>query len=237
MAANEKSTTQVDTPNLAQRLTAEAIGTFLLLAAIVGSGIMAQTLSGGNVGLELLANSIAVGAMLVVLISSFGPISGAHFNPVVTVVFLLRSEITAFAAAAYILVQVGAAIAGTIAAHLMFDMDPVTWGTKVRSGPGQWLGEVIATFALVYTILACVKFKPETVPYAVGLVIIGGFWYTSSTSFANPAVTIARAFTDSFANIQPADVGMFIASQFFGMIVAVAVSSFLLGRARSSSDR
>lgn len=213
--------------SLIRQCAAEAIGTFLLLATIVGSGIMAERLSGDLTALALLANSVAVGSILVVLILCLGPVSGAHFNPAVTFVFWLRREISAPTAAAFVAVQVLAAIVGTMAAHFMFEMDLVTWGTHARSGPSQWLAEGIATFALVFTILACVKFRPDCVAFAVGLVIVAGFWYTSSTSFANPAVTIARGFTDSFASIAPADVVPFIVAQLAAAALALGTGCWL----------
>lgn len=197
----------------ARELTAEALGTAFLVATVIGSGIMGERLSGGNEALALLANALATGAILVVLIAVFAPVSGAHFNPAVTLAFLLRKETTAAKAAAFMAAQIAAGIAGAVLAHLMFGLDPVQLGTHARWGAGQWLGEAVATFALVFTILACARQRPEIVPYAVGLVITAGYWYTSSTSFANPAVTIARTFTDTFTAIRPVDAVPFVAVQ------------------------
>lgn len=211
----------------AQELAAEALGTAFLVATVVGSGIMAEQLSGGNTGLALLANALATGAILVVLIAVFSPVSGAHFNPAVTLAFVLQGQTPAAKGAAFVLVQIAAGVSGTIVAHLMFSLDPVQLGTHVRTGPGQWLGEVVATFALVFTILACVRHRPEIVPYAVGLVITAGYWYTSSTSFANPAVTIARTLTDTFASIRPADAPVFVAVQLLTAAMAVAIDRWM----------
>lgn len=212
---------------LSRACLAEAIGTFILLAAIVGSGIMGDTLSDGNDGVALLANSVATGAILVVLILSLGPISGAHFNPAVTFAFWLNGKIGLMRGLLFIGVQVVSAILGVIVAHLMFDLDPITLGTHTRTGMGNWIGEAIASFALVFTIFACVRTRPDVVPYAVGLVIVAGYWYTASTSFANPAVTLARSFTDSFASIRPEDVPHFVFLQFVFAAIAVLVAVFL----------
>lgn len=206
-----------------QSLLAEAIGTFFLLATVVGSGIMGETLAGGNVALALLGNTIATGAVLVVLILVFGPLSGAHFNPAVTLVFLARGEIGAKRAALFILVQTAAGVLGVLAAHGMFELDLIQIGVKARTGPAQWLSEGIATFGLLMTILGCVRHRVEAVPYAVGLYITAGYWFTSSTSFANPAVTIARSFSDTFAGIAPADAPAFIAAQIVGAALAFLV--------------
>ena len=175
-----------------QKLTAEALGTALLLSVVVGSGIMGDALSGGNDGLALLGNTIATGTGLVILIMIFGPVSGAHFNPAVTFSFYLRKEISAASTIAFIAVQIIGGIFGVLLAHLMFDLDIIQQSVKPREGGGQIAGEAVATFGLVLTILGCIRFRPESVPYAVGLFITAGYWFTSSTSFANPAVTIAR---------------------------------------------
>ena len=211
-----------------RRLAAEFIGTAFLLATVVGSGIMGETLAGGNVALALLGNTIATGAILVVLILIFGPLSGAHFNPAVTLSFLLRREITAGEALVYVGVQVAAAICGAMAAHIMFAEPVLMISTHARTGVGQWFAEFIATFGLVATILGCVRFRPDAVPYAVGLFITAGYWFTASTSFANPAVTIARTLTDTFSGIAPMDAPAFIAAQLVGAVAATLVFGWLL---------
>jgi glycerol uptake facilitator-like aquaporin len=214
--------------NLARRLTAEFIGTFFLLAAVVGSGIMADNLSGGNDALALLANAIATGAALTVLILIFGPISGAHFNPSVTLSFLISKQITATEGAAYIVIQIAGGVLGVVIAHLMFGLPLVQDSTIARTGLGQYVGEFVATFGLLATILGCLRFRAEVVPFAVGLYITSAYWFTSSTSFANPAVTIARGLSDTFAGIQMADVPMFIVMQLVGAVVATLVFGWLL---------
>jgi glycerol uptake facilitator-like aquaporin len=196
-----------------RKLAAEWLGTFSLLATVIGSGIMAERLAGGNVAIALLGNTIPTGAILVVLITIFGPISGAHFNPAVTLAFALRREIAPRDACLYVVVQVIGGIAGVFAAHVMFDNALIDPSTTVRTGTGQWVGEFVATFGLVGTILACLKARADAVPMAVGLYITAAYWFTSSTSFANPAVTIARGFSNTFAGISPADVGSFVAVQ------------------------
>ena len=208
-------------PPLTHRVASEFLGTAFLLAAIVGSGIMAQRLAGGNVALALLCNTIATGAILPVLILMFGSVSGAHFNPAVSVAFALRGQLPWRVVALYVAVQVAAAIAGAWIAHLMFDLPLLQISTTIRSGPGQWLAEAIATFGLLLTIFGCLARAPSAVPYAVGLYITSAYWFTASTSFANPAVTIARSLSDTFAGIAPAGVPAFIAAQFAGMVVAV----------------
>lgn len=208
---------------MARRLFAEWLGTLFLLAVVVGSGIMAERLSGGNVAIALLGNTIPTGAILVVLILIFGPISGAHFNPAVTLAFALRGEITARDSILYVGVQILGAIAGVIIAHAMFDNPLFDPSTTARTGTGQWIGEFVATFGLVATILGCIKARPEAVPYAVGLFITAGYWFTSSTSFANPAVTIARGMTNTFAGIDPAHIAAFITVQLIGASVATFV--------------
>jgi glycerol uptake facilitator-like aquaporin len=213
--------------DLPRRLLAEALGTAFLLATVVGSGIMAERLAAGNVALALLANAIPTGAILVVLITIFGPISGAHFNPVVTLCFVMRRAISAPDALAYVALQLVGAAIGTWCAHLMFDMPILMLGATARAGIGQWTGEAVATFGLVITILACVRFHPEAVAAAVGLYITAAYWFTSSTSFANPAVTVARALTDSFAGIRPADVPAFLFAQLAGALAATLVADWL----------
>jgi len=216
-------------PDLSRRLVAEAIGTAFLLATVVGSGIMAERLAGGNVAIALLGNTLATGAILMVLILIFGPISGAHFNPAVTLSFLIRREITAAHAGIYVIVQVIAGIVGAAIAHLMFDLPALMVSTTTRTGAGQWIGEMVATFGLVATILGCLKARPSAVPYAVGLFISAGYWFTSSTSFANPAVTVARTMTDTFSGILPAHAPAFIAAQVVGAVLATAVFAWMGG--------
>lgn len=206
--------------SLGRRLSAEAIGTFLLLATVVGSGIMGESLAGGNIAIALLGNTLATGAILVVLILALGPLSGAHFNPAVTFVFALRREIGVRDGFAYALVQVFAGLAGVLVAHMMFDLPLLQTSTHVRTGVGQWVSEGLATFGLVFTILACLRSRPEAVPYAVGLFITAGYWFTASTSFANPAVTVARAITDTFSGIAPENIFGFVLAQFAGAAVA-----------------
>lgn len=211
---------------LGRRLAAETLGTAFLLAAVVGSGIMAAKLSGGNGALALLCNTIPTGAMLVVLILIFGPISGAHFNPAVTLTFAFRHEFERRDVIPYLAAQVIGGIAGAWAAHLMFDLPLWQLSQTSRSGPGQWLAEGIATFGLVATILGCRAFARDAVPYAVGLYITAAYWFTASTSFANPAVTVARSLSDTFAGIAPAHAPAFIAAQFAGAIAATALASW-----------
>jgi len=220
-------------PSLAQRAFAECLGTAFLLAGVVGSGIMAANLAGGNGALALLCNTLPTGAILAVMILTFGPISGAHFNPAVSIAFALRRELPPSTAAVYIGAQVLGAIAGVWAAHLMFELPLWQFSTTVRAGPGQWLAESVATFGLLLTIFGCVARTPAAVPYAVGLYIVSAYWFTASTSFANPAVTIARSFSDTFAGIAPAGVIAFITAQLIGMAVAVLVGRWLW-RSRTS---
>ncbi|MEM8812841.1 MAG: MIP/aquaporin family protein [Pseudomonadota bacterium] len=205
------------------RLAAEAIGTGFLLATVVGSGIMADSLSAGNVGLALLANAIATGAILYVLITVLGPVSGAHFNPAVTFAFYLRRDIDGAEAALFVLAQTAGGILGVWAAHLMFDLSLLQASTTDRTGPPQWFAEVVATFGLVFTILGALKFRPDAIPAAVGLYITSAYWFTASTSFANPAVTIARTLSDTFAGIRPIDAPLFIVAQIVGAALAVYV--------------
>lgn len=216
--------------SLTRSLAAEALGTLFLVTTVVGSGIMGETLAAGNTAVALLANAIATGVMLVVLIMMFGPISGAHFNPAVTVAMMFRGDCETKTGMLYIVVQIVFGILGTLLAHLMFDLELVQWGTHARTGLGQWVGEIVATFALIFTILACLAHRPEAVPYAVGLVITGGYWYTSSTSFVNPAVTIARQFTDTFASIRPQDVPVFVLIQIVMGLVTVLFANWILRR-------
>jgi glycerol uptake facilitator-like aquaporin len=213
--------------SLAQRTAAECLGTAFLLAAVVGSGIMAARLAGGNNALALLCNTIATGAILTVLILTLGPISGAHFNPAVSLAAVLRGDMTARATALYIGAQLTGAIAGVWAAHLMFELPVLQISLTTRTGFGQWLAEAIATFGLLLTILGCSARSPAGVPYAVGLYITAAYWFTASTSFANPAVTIARSLSDTFAGIAPAGVVAFIAAQLVGMLTAVTLGRWL----------
>jgi len=213
---------------MTRRLFAEWLGTLFLLAVVVGSGIMADRLAGGNVAIALLGNTIPTGAILVVLILVFGPISGAHFNPAVTLAFAMRREITPPHAMLYVAIQIIGAICGVMIAHLMFDNPIIDPSTTARTGIGQWTGEFVATFGLVMTILGCLKSRPEAIPYAVGLFITAGYWFTSSTSFANPAVTIARGLSNTFAGIDPAHIVAFIAMQLIAAAVATMTFRWLL---------
>jgi glycerol uptake facilitator-like aquaporin len=210
-------------PSVAQRAFAELLGTAFLLAAVIGSGIMAQKLAGGNAALALLCNAIATGAALTVLILIFGPVSGAHFNPAVSVGFALRGAVSWQAATGYIAAQLVGGLIGVWAAHLMFELPLLQVSTTVRSGPGQWFAEAVATLGLLLTIFGCVARAPGATAYAVGLYITSAYWFTASTSFANPAVTFARAWSDTFAGIAPSGVAAFIAAQFLGMLAAVTL--------------
>jgi glycerol uptake facilitator-like aquaporin len=211
----------------AQRIFSEWLGTAFLLAAVVGSGIMAQRLAGGNGALALLCNTIPTGAILAVLILIFGPLSGAHFNPAVSVALALRGTLGWSTAGFYIVAQVVGGLVGVWAAHLMFELPIWQISTTPRAGPGQWLAEAVASFGLLLTIFGCVARAPAAVPYAVGLYITSAYWFTASTSFANPAVTLARALSDTFAGIAPAGVLAFIAAQSVGTVAAVAVGAWL----------
>ncbi len=211
----------------ARRLAAEAIGTALLLAIVVGSGIMAERLAGGNVAVALLGNTLATGAGLVVLITIFGPLSGAHFNPLVTLVMAQRGAIGWPEAARFVAVQAVAAIAGVWLAHLMFELPVLALSTKIRAGPAQMLAEAVATAGLLLAILGGVRHRPDAVPVIVGLYITAAYWFTASTSFANPAVTLARMLTDSFAGISPASVPGFVAGQIVGALVGGALGGWI----------
>ncbi|MEM7432285.1 MAG: MIP/aquaporin family protein [Pseudomonadota bacterium] len=214
-------------PKLHQRLFAEWLGTLLLLATVVGSGIMAENLAGGNVAIALLGNTIPTGAVLFVLIAALGPVSGAHFNPAVTLSFALRKEIARSDASAYVLVQIVGAIAGVWLAHAMFDLSILQASAKTRTGAGQWLSEVVATFGLVFIILSTLQWGTRTVAAAVGLYITAAYWFTASTSFANPAVTIGRTMTDSFSGILAADASLFVVAQLVGALAATLCGSYL----------
>ena len=216
-----------DAAALSRRLTAEALGAFFLFTTVIGSGIMAEGLAGGNVAIALLANSLATGAILFVLITMLGPISGAHMNPAVSLVAAARRELTWTDAAAYAAAHLICGIIGAWAAHAMFDQPLLQISSKARSGVGQWLGEGIATFGLILTILGTVRHRPRWVPASVALYITAAYWFTSSTSFANPAITIARSLTDSFAGIAPADVPLFIIAQLTGAALAALVGRAL----------
>lgn len=208
---------------LLQRTVAEFIGTFFLLAAVVGSGIMGERLAAGNIAIALLANSIATGAALVAIILAFGSVSGAHINPAVSLVDAWRGGIKWSEAPLYILAQLTGACAGVIAAHLMFNLPLFACSTHIRSGPSQFFSEFLASFGLFAVIWGCIYHRPTAIPFAVGAYITAAYWFTASTSFANPAVTLARCLTNTFAGIRPADVSPFIAAQFGGAIVATAI--------------
>ncbi len=211
-----------------RRLAAEALGTGLLLAVVIGSGIMGERLAGGNVAIALLGNTLATGAALIVLITVFGPISGAHFNPAVTLAFLVRRELTWRTALTFVSVQTIGAVLGVFAAHLMFGEAVLQVSTKLRDGPAQAFSEAVATFGLLATILGCVRFRPDFTPIAVGLYITSAYWFTASTSFANPAVTIARSLSNTFAGIAPSSVATFIVAQTIGALAAVGTFGWLL---------
>ena len=219
-----------------QRLMAETLGTALLVATVVGSGIMAETLAGGNVAVALLGNTIATGAILYVLITMFGPVSGAHFNPAVSLAFALRKELGVAVLALFVVAQIAGGIGGTMLAHAMFDQPLLQASTTARGGPSQWLSEGVATFALVLTIFGTLRARPSAVPMAVALVITAGYWFTASTSFANPAVTVARAFSDTFSGIAPVDVGPFVLAQLAGAILAWAIARFIFGWSAADAD-
>jgi glycerol uptake facilitator-like aquaporin len=216
--------------SITQRVFAEWLGTAFLLAAVVGSGIMAQRLAGGNVALALLGNTLPTGAILVVLILIFGSVSGAHFNPAVSLAFALRGELSWQTTGLYIAAQVAGGIAGVWAAHLMFELPLLQMSLHDRTGAGQWLAEAIATFGLLLTTFGCVARAPGAVAYAVGLYITSAYWFTASTSFANPAVTIARGFSDTFAGIAPGGVAPFIVAQLAGMLAGVLVAKWMWPR-------
>ena len=216
-----------------QRLLAEALGTAFLLATVIGSGIMGAKLAGGNLALALLGNTLPTGAILVVLITIFGPISGAHFNPAVTLALTLRGEMSPRQASHYVASQLVGAIVGVWAAHVMFDLPVWQLSTTARSGTGQWFAEFIATFGLLLTIFACGPTAPASTAYAVGLYITAAYWFTASTSFANPAVTIARALSDTFAGIRPQDVAPFLLAQFAGALVGAYLYSWLYAGQRA----
>lgn len=207
-----------------QAILAEALGSFLLFASVIGSGIMAERLAGGNVAVALLGNTLATGAILFVLIGMFGPVSGAHFNPAVTLVMRLRGQVGTNVALVYVIAQLGGGLLGVWAAHAMFEVPILQLSEKVRSGPGQFAGEAIATFGLVLTILGTAKVRPHAIPASVAFYITAAYWFTSSTSFANPAITVARSLSDSFAGVAPASVPGFIVAQLVGAMAGHFVS-------------
>ena len=218
---------QPELPHFARRVAAEGLGAFFLFACVIGSGIMAQNLSGGNDAIALLGNTLATGAILFVLITMLGPISGAHMNPAVSLVAAARRELSWGDAAAYILAQFGFGILGAWAAHLMFGLPTLQLSVKARTGLGQWTGEFIATFGLILTIIGTVRFRERWVPATVAFYITAAYWFTSSTSFANPAITVARSLTDTFAGIAPHDVLPFIVAQLLGAASAAAFARWL----------
>jgi glycerol uptake facilitator-like aquaporin len=222
--------------SLAKRLAAECLGTGLLVTTVVGSGIMGERLSGGNVALALLGNTLPTGAILVVLITILGPISGAHFNPAVSFVFALKRDLGAREAALYAAAQIAGGVAGTIAAHLMFALPLIETSMKARTGGPQWFAEWVATFGLVLTILVGIRFARASVPWLVGLYITAAYWFTASTSFANPAVAIARSLTNTFSGIRPLDLPGFIAAQLIGAICAMAFAAWLLRQPESAAE-
>lgn len=219
--------------DLQRRCVAEALGTAILVATVVGSGIMAETLTKDG-ALALLGNTLPTGAILVVLITILGPVSGAHFNPAVSLAFAVRGELPFPQAAIYIAAQIAGGIVGTIAAHLMFGLPLVELSMKVRTGGAQWFAEAIAAFGLVATILGGIRFRPDAVPWLVGLYITAAYWFTASTSFANPAVAIARSLTNTFSGIRPQDLPGFIVAELAGALIAVALMGWLL---RTASAR
>jgi glycerol uptake facilitator-like aquaporin len=216
--------------SVARRLLAEALGTGVLVATVVGSGIMAERLAGGNAAVALLGNTIPTGAILVVLVTILGPVSGAHLNPAVTLVFAGRRTFHWPEVLPYVVAQCVGGVLGTVVAHLMFDLPPIAIGTTSRTGPSQWLAEAIATFTLVTAILGGIRYAPHAVPWLVGLTITATYWFTSSTSFANPAVTLARGFTTTFAGIDLGHVPAFVVAQFVGAALAAVVAGALFAK-------
>lgn len=214
---------------MSKSVASEFLGTLLLLSTVVGSGIMGESLSSGNVAIALLANAIATGAMLFVLINIFDPVSGAHFNPVVTVAMAATGRLPMINVAPYIAAQIAGGIVGVILAHVMFDLQLIQVSTKIRWGTGQWVAEATATFILLLTIFGLLRSKSELIPQAVALYIVGAYWFTASTSFANPAVTIARSLTNTFSGIAPSCILAFIGAQIIGAVLAVLVAQKLFG--------
>ena len=216
-----------ESPPLNRRLAAEAVGSFFLFAAVIGSGVMAEALAGGNVAIALLGNTLATGAILFVLITMLGPISGAHFNPAVTLVMAARRDLPWRDVPPYVAMQLGGGLLGAWAAHLMFDLPILQYSIKTRSGIGQWSGEAFATFGLILTIIGTIRHRPAWVPASVALYITSAYWFTSSTSFANPAITIARSLSNSFAGIAPHDVPLFVCGQIVGAAFGLFVAAYL----------
>lgn len=216
---------------MTRAMWAEAVGSFLLFATVIGSGVMGERLAGGNIAVALLGNTLATGAMLFVLITMLGAISGAHFNPAVTMVMRLRGEIDTVDALRHVGAQLIGGIVGVWVAHIMFDLPVIEFSTKVRTGSGQWAGEAVATFGLLLTIIGTVRMRPAWVPASVALYITAAYWFTSSTSFANPAITVARSLSDTFAGIAPASVPGFIAAQIAGALAAHVVGKALFDKA------
>ncbi len=221
---------------LARRLAAEGLGSFLLFATVIGSGVMAEALADGNVALALLGNTVATGAILFVLIAMLGPVSGAHFNPAVSLVMAARHDLSWRDAALYTLVQIGCGALGAFAVHLMFDLPILQFSVKARSGIGQWSGEALATFGLIVTIIGTVARRPAAIPASVALYITAAYWFTSSTSFANPAITLVRSLSNSFAGIAPGDAPAFIAAQLVGAGVGAALASWLFAPSAEPTD-
>jgi glycerol uptake facilitator-like aquaporin len=214
--------------DLNRRAVAEFLGTWLLVATVVGSGVMAETLAGGNAAVALLGNTIATGGILVVLIAMLGPLSGAHFNPAVSLVFAVLGELPGGALGVYVVAQVAGGVAGTITAHAMFDLPLVQASEHARHGASQFLSEVVASFGLVATILGCRRFRADIIPVAVALYVVAGYWFTASTCFANPAVAIARSLTNTFSGIRPTDVPWFVLAEFLGAMIALVLCRWLL---------
>ncbi|MEE4209356.1 MAG: MIP/aquaporin family protein [Parvularcula sp.] len=210
-----------------QKIVSEAVGSFFLFAGVIGSGIMAEALAGGNVAIALLGNTVAVGAILYVLIAMLAPISGAHFNPAVTLAFLIRREIGVVASGLYVVSQLVGGAIGVLCVHFMFEMPILQFSTKARAGIGQWTGEFVATFGLVLTVLVLLRYRAEAIPAAVALYISSAIWFTSSTCFANPAITVIRSLTDTFVGIAPGDAPLFIAAQLAGAVVAVLFAALM----------
>jgi glycerol uptake facilitator-like aquaporin len=223
------------TEPLSRRLAAEAVGSFFLFAAVIGSGIMAEALAGGNVAVALLANTMATGAILFVLIAMLAPVSGAHFNPAVSLVMAARGDLPWKDAAPYVAIQLVGGLLGALAVHLMFDLPIWQYSLKARSGLGQWTGEAVATFGLILTILGTVRNRSQWVPATVALYIMSAYWFTSSTSFANPAITVVRSLTNSFAGIAPHDVPAFVIAQLLGAAAGATVGGWLFRRPATSS--
>jgi glycerol uptake facilitator-like aquaporin len=219
-------------PSTSRQLAAEAVGTMVLLATVIGSGIMAERLAGGNFAVALLGNTIPTGAILYVLITIFGPVSGAHFNPAVTLAFAIRRQISAYRALMFVTMQVAGGLFGAMLAHLMFEMPLLQLSQNLRTGGAQWLSEFVATLGLLTVIFGGLRWRPDSLPMLVGLYITAAYWFTASTSFANPAVTIARAFTDSFSGIMPAHAPAFILAQ----LAAACIAPVILGWMFAESD-